>query len=145
MKFETLARSTRAGDRTPNRSGDDANLSDVDICPGRRWRGRDGYEYSRTENFPPALRWSNALPRLEDNASGARVPRPGDGGNGYAAPRLLNSGDHVVAGNDVVRRDLPPVRQGAAQVRTFNFTFVDSTHPEERGRGNDDPDKDGLA
>ncbi len=89
-------------------------------------RARNGYEYSRTKN-PTRLALENCLAQLEGAAHGLAFA------SGMAATdvvlRLLASGDHVVAGNDVYGGTF---RLFDKVLRRFglSFDFVDTTDPE---------------
>ncbi len=88
---------------------------------------RGGYEYSRTKN-PTRVALEAALAALEDATYGLAFA------SGMAAIdtvlRLLNPGDHVVAGNDVYGGTF---RLFDKVLRRYGltFTFVDTTDPEQ--------------
>ncbi len=90
-------------------------------------RPRQGYEYSRTRN-PTRLALENALAALEG------APHALAFASGMAAIdtvlRLLQSGDHVIAGNDVYGGTF---RLFEKVLRKFglDFTFVDTTDLEQ--------------
>ncbi len=87
---------------------------------------RDGYEYSRTKN-PTRLALEACVAALEGSAYGLAFA------SGMAATdtvlRLLDGGDHVVAGNDVYGGTY---RLFDKVLRRFglDFTYVDTTDPE---------------
>lgn len=89
-------------------------------------RARNGYEYSRTKN-PTRLALENCLAALEGTEYGLAFS------SGMAATdtvlRLLESGAHVVAGNDVYGGTF---RLFDKVLRRFGLTFdfVDTTDPE---------------
>jgi cystathionine gamma-synthase len=89
-------------------------------------RARNGYEYSRTKN-PTRLALEKCLAALEGAEYGLAFS------SGMAATdavlRLLESGDHVVAGNDVYGGTF---RLFDKVLRRFGLTFdfVDTTDPE---------------
>lgn len=89
-------------------------------------KARQGYEYSRTKN-PTRLALENCLAALEGGAYGLAFS------SGMAATdtvlRLVSSGDHVLAGNDVYGGtfrlfDKVLTRYG------MTFNFIDTTDPE---------------
>jgi cystathionine gamma-synthase len=89
-------------------------------------RPRQGYEYSRTMN-PTRKALQDCLAALENGSHGLAFA------SGLAATdtvlRLLNAGDHVVAGNDVYGGTF---RLFDKVLRRFHldFTFADTTDPE---------------
>ncbi len=89
-------------------------------------RARDGYDYSRTKN-PTRLALENCLAALEGTEFGLAFS------SGMAATdtvlRLLQSGDHVIAGNDVYGGTF---RLFDKVLRRFglSFDFVDTTDVE---------------
>jgi cystathionine beta-lyase/cystathionine gamma-synthase len=126
MKFETLA--IHAGqDPDPNNG---AVMTPVYLTSTYMQDGvgrpRQGYEYSRTMN-PTRKALQDCLAALEGGSFGLAF------GSGLAATdtvlRLLNAGDHVVAGNDVYGGTF---RLFDKVLRRFqlDFTFTDTTDPE---------------
>lgn len=126
MKFETLA--IHAGqDPDPNNG---AVMTPVYLTSTYMQEGvgkpRQGYEYSRTLN-PTRKALQDCLAELEDGTWGLAFA------SGMAATdtllRLLSSGDHVVAGNDVYGGTF---RLFDKILRRFglDFTFTDTTDPE---------------
>ncbi len=89
-------------------------------------KARQGYEYSRTKN-PTRLALENCLAALEGGAYGLAFS------SGMAATdtvlRLVDSGAHVLAGNDVYGGTF---RLFDKVLRRYGlrFTFVDTTDPE---------------
>ncbi|NWG35885.1 MAG: cystathionine gamma-synthase [Chloroflexi bacterium] len=126
MKFETLA--IHAGQEPEPNNG--AVMTPVYFTSTYKQNGvgkpRQGYEYSRTKN-PTRLALEHCLAALEGGSFGLAFA------SGLAATdtvlRLLNSGDHVLAGNDVYGGTF---RLFDKVLRRFNlgFTFADTTDPE---------------
>jgi cystathionine gamma-synthase len=126
MKFETLA--IHAGQEPDPNNG--AVMTPVYLTSTYKQDGvgkpRQGYEYSRTKN-PTRLALEHCLAALEGGSFGLAFA------SGLAATdtvlRLLNSGDHVLAGNDVYGGTF---RLFDKVLRRFNldFTFADTTDPE---------------
>lgn len=89
-------------------------------------RARNGYEYSRTKN-PTRLALENCLAALEGAHHGLAFA------SGMAATdtvlRLLDSGAHVVAGNDVYGGTFR-LFDKVLQRFGLSFDFVDTTDPE---------------
>ena len=89
-------------------------------------KARQGYEYARTKN-PTRLALENCVAELEGGQYGIAFS------SGLAATdtvlRLMNSGDHVLAGNDVYGGTF---RLFDKVLRRFglDFDFVDTTDPE---------------
>ena len=129
MKFETLA--IHAGqDPDPNNG---AVMTPVYLTSTYMQDGvgrpRQGYEYSRTMN-PTRKALQDCLAALEGGSYGLAFA------SGLAATdtvlRLLQAGDHVLAGNDVYGGTF---RLFDKVLRRFNldFTFADTTDPESVG------------
>src|SRR6266545_796562 len=126
MKFETLA--IHAGQEPDPNNG--AVMTPVYLTSTYMQDGvaqpRQGYEYSRTQN-PTRKALQDCLAALEGGAYGLAFA------SGLAATdtvlRLLNAGDHVLAGNDVYGGTF---RLFDKVLRRFNldFTFSDTTDPE---------------
>lgn len=126
MKFETLA--IHAGQEPDPNNG--AVMTPVYLTSTYMQDGvgkpRQGYEYSRTLN-PTRKALQDCLAELENGTWGLAFA------SGMAATdtvlRLLSSGDHVVAGNDVYGGTF---RLFDKILRRFglDFTFVDTTDPE---------------
>ncbi|GAB4539191.1 MAG: cystathionine gamma-synthase [Anaerolineales bacterium] len=126
MKFETLA--IHAGQEADPNNG--AVMTPVYLTSTYKQDGigkpRQGYEYSRTLN-PTRKALQDCLAALESGTWGLAFA------SGLAATdtvlRLLQSGDHVVAGNDVYGGTF---RLFDKVLRRFglNFTFADTTDPE---------------
>ncbi len=126
MKFETLA--IHAGQEPDPNNG--AVMTPVYLTSTYAQDGvgkpRQGYEYSRTMN-PTRKALQDCLARLESGKWGLAFA------SGLAATdavlRLLNAGDHVLAGNDVYGGTF---RLFDKVLRRFNldFTFADTTDPE---------------
>jgi len=126
MEFETLA--IHAGQEPDPRTG--AVMTPIfqtsTYVQEGVGRPREGYEYSRTKN-PTRLALESCLATLEGSEYGLAFA------SGMAATdtvlRLLNSGDHVVAGNDVYGGTY---RLFDKVLRRYGlvFTFVDTTDPE---------------
>lgn len=126
MKFETLA--IHAGQEPDPNNG--AVMTPVYLTSTYMQDGvgkpRQGYEYSRTMN-PTRKALQDCLAALESGAWGLAFA------SGLAATdnvlRLLNAGDHVLAGNDVYGGTF---RLFDKVLRRFNldFTFADTTDPE---------------
>jgi cystathionine gamma-lyase len=126
MKFETLA--VHAGQEPDPNNG--AVMTPVYMTSTYLQDGvgrpRQGYEYSRTMN-PTRKALQDCLAALENGSHGLAFA------SGLAATdtvlRLLNAGDHVVAGNDVYGGTF---RLFDKVLRRFqlNFTFADTTDPE---------------
>ncbi len=126
MKFETLA--IHAGQEPDPRTG--AVMTPIYQTSTYVQDGvgmaREGYEYSRTKN-PTRLALEVCLAALEGSAYGLAFA------SGMAATdtvlRLLDGGDHVVAGNDVYGGTY---RLFDKVLRRYglDFTFVDTTDPE---------------
>jgi len=126
MKFETLA--IHAGQEADPNNG--AVMTPVYLTSTYKQDGigkpRQGYEYSRTLN-PTRKALQDCLAALENGTWGLAFA------SGLAATdtvlRLLQSGDHVVAGNDVYGGTF---RLFDKVLRRFglNFTFADTTDPE---------------
>jgi cystathionine gamma-synthase len=126
MKFETLA--IHAGQEPDPKNG--AVMTPVYLTSTYLQDGigrpRQGYEYSRTLN-PTRKALQDCLGTLENGSWGLAFA------SGMAATdtvlRLLSSGDHVVAGNDVYGGTF---RLFDKILRRFglNFTFADTTDPE---------------
>jgi len=126
MKFETLA--IHAGQGPDPNNG--AVMTPVYLTSTYMQDGvgkpRQGYEYSRTLN-PTRKALQDCLAELESGTWGLAFA------SGMAATdtvlRLLSSGDHVVAGNDVYGGTF---RLFDKILRRFglDFTFVDTTDPE---------------
>jgi cystathionine gamma-lyase len=89
-------------------------------------KARQGYEYARTKN-PTRLALENCVAEIESGDYGIAFS------SGLAATdtvlRLMNSGDHVLAGNDVYGGTF---RLFDKVLRRFglDFDFVDTTDPE---------------
>jgi len=89
-------------------------------------RPRDGYEYARTKN-PTRLALENCVAELEAGSHGLAFS------SGLAATdtvlRLIDGGDHVLAGNDVYGGTF---RLFDKVLRRFglDFDFIDTTDPE---------------
>lgn len=126
MKFETLA--IHAGQEADPANG--AVMTPVYLTSTYKQDGigkpRQGYEYSRTLN-PTRKALQDCLAELENGSWGLAFA------SGMAATdtvlRLLSSGDHVVAGNDVYGGTF---RLFDKILRRFglDFTFADTTDPE---------------
>jgi len=126
MKFETLA--IHAGQEPDPDNG--AVMTPVYLTSTYMQDGvgkpRQGYEYSRTQN-PTRKALQDCLAALEGGAHGLAFA------SGLAATdtvlRLLNAGDHVLAGNDVYGGTF---RLFDKVLRRFqlDFTFADTTDPE---------------
>src|SRR5512142_2612220 len=126
MKFETLA--VHAGQEPDPNNG--AVMTPVYLTSTYMQDGvakpRQGYEYSRTQN-PTRKALQDCLAALEGGSFGLAF------GSGLAATdtvlRLLDAGDHVVAGNDVYGGTF---RLFDKVLRRFqlDFTFADTTDPE---------------
>jgi cystathionine beta-lyase/cystathionine gamma-synthase len=126
MKFETLA--IHAGQEPDPNNG--AVMTPVYLTSTYMQDGvgrpRQGYEYSRTMN-PTRKALQDCLAALEGGSFGLAFA------SGLAATdtvlRLLNAGDHVVAGNDVYGGTF---RLFDKVLRRFqlDFTFADTTDPE---------------
>lgn len=126
MKFETLA--IHAGQEPDPNNG--AVMTPVYLTSTYMQEGvgkpRQGYEYSRTLN-PTRKALQDCLAGLENGTWGLAFA------SGMAATdtvlRLLSSGDHVVAGNDVYGGTF---RLFDKILRRFglDFTFADTTDPE---------------
>ena len=126
MKFETLA--IHAGQEPDPNNG--AVMTPVYLTSTYMQDGvgrpRQGYEYSRTMN-PTRKALQDCLAALEGGSFGLAFA------SGLAATdtvlRLLNAGEHVVAGNDVYGGTF---RLFDKVLRRFNldFTFADTTDPE---------------
>lgn len=126
MKFETLA--IHAGQEPDPNNG--AVMTPVYLTSTYMQDGvgkpRQGYEYSRTMN-PTRKALQDCLAALESGKWGLAFA------SGLAATdnvlRLLNAGDHVLAGNDVYGGTF---RLFDKVLRRFNldFTFADTTDPE---------------
>ncbi len=126
MKFETLA--IHAGQEPDPNNG--AVMTPVYLTSTYMQDGvgkpRQGYEYSRTMN-PTRKALQDCLAALEGGSFGLAF------GSGLAATdtvlRLLNAGDHVVAGNDVYGGTF---RLFDKVLRRFqlDFSFADTTDPE---------------
>jgi cystathionine gamma-synthase len=126
MKFETLA--IHAGQEPDPNNG--AVMTPVYLTSTYMQDGigrpRQGYEYSRTMN-PTRKALQDCLAELEGGTFGVAFA------SGMAATdtvlRLLSSGDHVVAGNDVYGGTF---RLFDKVLRRFglDFTFADTTDPE---------------
>lgn len=126
MKFETLA--IHAGQEPDPNNG--AVMTPVYFTSTYMQDGigkpRQGYEYSRTLN-PTRKALQDCLAELESGTWGLAFA------SGMAATdtvlRMLNSGDHVVAGNDVYGGTF---RLFDKVLRRFglDFTFADTTDPE---------------
>jgi len=126
MKFETLA--IHAGQEPDPNNG--AVMTPVYLTSTFMQDGigkpRQGYEYSRTLN-PTRKALQDCLAELENGAWGLAFA------SGMAATdtvlRMLSSGDHVVAGNDVYGGTF---RLFDKILRRFglDFTFADTTDPE---------------
>jgi cystathionine gamma-synthase len=126
MKFETLA--IHAGQESDPNNG--AVMTPVYFTSTYMQDGigkpRQGYEYSRTLN-PTRKALQDCLAELENGKWGLAFA------SGMAATdtvlRMLSSGDHVVAGNDVYGGTF---RLFDKVLRRFglNFTFADTTDPE---------------
>lgn len=126
MKFETLA--IHAGQEPDPNNG--AVMTPVYLTSTYMQDGigkpRQGYEYSRTLN-PTRKALQDCLAELEGGSWGLAFA------SGMAATdtvlRLLSSGDHVVAGNDVYGGTF---RLFDKVLRRFglDFTFADTTDPE---------------
>lgn len=90
-------------------------------------RPRQGYEYSRTRN-PTRLALESALAALEGASYALAFA------SGMAAIdtvlRLLQSGDHVIAGDDVYGGTFRLFNKVLRQFG-LQFTFVDTTNPEQ--------------
>jgi cystathionine gamma-synthase len=126
MKFETLA--IHAGQEADPNNG--AVMTPVYFTSTYMQDGigkpRQGYEYSRTLN-PTRKALQDCLAELENGSWGLAFA------SGMAATdtvlRMLQSGDHVVAGNDVYGGTF---RLFDKILRRFglDFTFADTTDPE---------------
>ena len=126
MKFETLA--IHAGQEPDPNNG--AVMTPVYLTSTYKQDGvgrpRQGYEYSRTQN-PTRKALQDCLAALEGGEFGLAFA------SGLAATdnvlRLLDSGAHVLAGNDVYGGTF---RLFDKVLRRFSldFTFVDTTDPE---------------
>lgn len=126
MKFETLA--IHAGQEPDANNG--AVMTPVYLTSTYMQDGvakpRQGYEYSRTQN-PTRKALQDCLAALEGGEHGLAFA------SGLAATdtvlRLLNAGDHVLAGNDVYGGTF---RLFDKVLRRFklDFTFSDTTDPE---------------
>lgn len=126
MKFETLA--IHAGQEPDPNNG--AVMTPVYLTSTYMQDGigkpRQGYEYSRTLN-PTRKALQDCLAELENGSWGLAFA------SGMAATdtvlRMLKSGDHVVAGNDVYGGTF---RLFDKVLRRFglDFTFADTTDPE---------------
>jgi cystathionine gamma-synthase len=126
MKFETLA--IHAGQEPDPNNG--AVMTPVYLTSTYMQDGigkpREGYEYSRTLN-PTRKALQDCLAELEGGSWGLAFA------SGMAATdtvlRMLGSGDHVVAGNDVYGGTF---RLFDKVLRRFglDFTFADTTDPE---------------
>lgn len=126
MKFETLA--IHAGQEPDSNNG--AVMTPVYLTSTYMQDGvarpRQGYEYSRTQN-PTRTALQDCLAVLESGSHGLAFA------SGLAATdtvlRLLNAGDHVLAGNDVYGGTF---RLFDKVLRRFqlDFTFADTTDPE---------------
>jgi cystathionine beta-lyase/cystathionine gamma-synthase len=126
MKFETLA--IHAGQEPDPNNG--AVMTPVYLTSTYMQDGvakpRQGYEYSRTQN-PTRTALQDCLAVLESGTHGLAFA------SGLAATdtvlRLLNAGDHVLAGNDVYGGTF---RLFDKVLRRFqlDFTFADTTDPE---------------
>jgi cystathionine beta-lyase/cystathionine gamma-synthase len=126
MKFETLA--IHAGQEPDPNNG--AVMTPVYLTSTYMQDGvakpRQGYEYSRTQN-PTRKALQDCLAALEGGVYGFAFA------SGLAATdtvlRLLNAGDHVLAGNDVYGGTF---RLFDKVLRRFqlDFTFADTTDPE---------------
>jgi cystathionine gamma-lyase len=126
MKFETLA--IHAGQEPDPNNG--AVMTPVYFTSTYMQDGigkpRQGYEYSRTLN-PTRKALQDCLAELENGSWGLAFA------SGMAATdtvlRMLKSGDHVVAGNDVYGGTF---RLFDKILRRFglDFTFTDTTDPE---------------
>jgi cystathionine beta-lyase/cystathionine gamma-synthase len=126
MEFETLA--VHAGQEPDPNNG--AVMTPVYLTSTYLQDGvgrpRQGYEYSRTMN-PTRKALQDCLAALEGGAFGLAFA------SGMAATdtvlRLLNAGDHVVAGDDVYGGTF---RLFDKVLRRFqmDFTFTDTTDPE---------------
>jgi cystathionine beta-lyase/cystathionine gamma-synthase len=126
MEFETLA--VHAGQEPDPNNG--AVMTPVYLTSTYMQDGvgrpRQGYEYSRTMN-PTRKALQDCLAALEGGAFGLAFA------SGMAATdtvlRLLNAGDHVVAGDDVYGGTF---RLFDKVLRRFqmDFTFTDTTDPE---------------
>jgi cystathionine beta-lyase/cystathionine gamma-synthase len=126
MKFETLA--IHAGQEPDPNNG--AVMTPVYLTSTYMQDGvakpRQGYEYSRTQN-PTRTALQDCLAVLESGSHGLAFA------SGLAATdtvlRLLNAGDHVLAGNDVYGGTF---RLFDKVLRRFqlDFTFADTTDPE---------------
>jgi len=126
MQFETLA--IHAGQEPDPNNG--AVMTPVYMTSTYKQDGigkpRQGYEYSRTHN-PTRKALQDCLTALENGTWGLGF------GSGMAATdtvlRMLSSGDHVVAGNDVYGGTF---RLFDKILRRFNldFTFADTTDVE---------------
>ena len=125
MKFETLA--IHAGQEPDPKNG--AVITPVYLTSTYMQDGvgrpRQGYEYSRTMN-PTRKALQDCLAALEGGSYGLAFA------SGLAATdtvlRLLNAGDHVLAGNDVYGGTF---RLFDKVLRRFHldFTFADTTNP----------------
>lgn len=126
MRFETLA--IHAGQEPDPNNG--AVMTPVYLTSTYMQDGvgrpRQGYEYSRTMN-PTRKALQDCLAALEGGSFGLAFA------SGLAATdtvlRLLNAGDHVLAGNDVYGGTF---RLFDKVLRRFqlDFTFADTTDPE---------------
>ncbi len=126
MKFETLA--IHAGQEPDPNNG--AVMTPVYLTSTYMQDGvgrpRQGYEYSRTQN-PTRKALQDCLAALEGGGYGLAFA------SGLAATdtvlRLLNAGDHVLAGNDVYGGTF---RLFDKVLRRFSldFAFADTTDPE---------------
>ncbi len=102
---------------------------------------RQGYEYSRTKN-PTRVALENCLATLEGGQFGLAFA------SGMAAVdavlRLLDSGAHVVAGNDVYGGTFRLFDKILAR-SGIHFDFVDTTDPESVAAGAHDRHPAGVA
>ncbi len=126
MKFETLA--IHAGQEPDPNNG--AVMTPVYLTSTYMQDGvgrpRQGYEYSRTMN-PTRKALQDCLSALEGGSFGLAFA------SGLAATdtvlRLLNAGDHVVAGNDVYGGTFR-LFDKVLRRSQLDFTFADTTDPE---------------
>ena len=126
MKFETLA--VHAGQEPDPNNG--AVMTPVYLTSTYMQDGvgrpRQGYEYSRTTN-PTRKALQDCLAALEGGSYGLAFA------SGLAATdtvlRLLNAGDHVVAGNDVYGGTFR-LFDKVLRRSQLDFTFSDTTDPE---------------
>ena len=127
MEFETLA--IHAGQEPDPRTGAVMTpiYPDVDLRPGRRGQSTRRLRVLAYEESHALGAWRTCLAALEGSAYGLAFA------SGMAATdtvlRLLDSGDHVVAGNDVYGGTY---RLFDKVLRRYglDFTFVDTTDPE---------------